>query len=110
MAALTKDVQHLMQALPTMVNILRYGDVRQTDLSMLETMLDELVPRICVGLPSAAASLDDDATQKMFEVLVATHRALTLLHEEAYLQTWYDALLLIADSSAVHGRLQGVAV
>jgi hypothetical protein len=109
MAALTKDVQHLMQALPTMVNILRYGDVRQTDLSMLETMLDELVPRIAVGLPSAAASLDDDATQKMFEAVVSTHRALTLLHDQDYLQLWYDTLETLSDSSAVHGKLQGIS-
>lgn len=110
MAALTKDVQHLMQALPTMVNILRYGDVRQTDLGMLETILDELIPRICIGLPSAAASLDDNATQKMFEAVVATHRALTLLHEQTYLDEWYRVLEVIADSAAVHGRLQGIAV
>ena len=108
MAALTKDVQHLMMALPTLVNILRYGDVRKTDLGMLETMLSELVPRICVGLPSAAAALDDEASQKFFDLIVQTHRALTLLNDTDFLADWREVLSLVSESDAMHGTLQGV--
>lgn len=109
MAALTKDVQHLMQALPTIVNILRYGDVRKTDVGMLETMLGELVPRICVGLPSAAAALDDEASQKFFDLIIQTHRALTLLNDSSFLTEWREVLALVSVSDAMHGTLQGVA-
>ena len=34
-AALTTDVTHLMGALPPLANVLRYGDVRNTDTTMI---------------------------------------------------------------------------
>ena len=36
LAALTKDVQYLMESLPSLVQIILYGDTRQTDTSAVE--------------------------------------------------------------------------
>ena len=60
-AALDTDVTHLMAALPALVRAARYGDVRGTDPARLGDVVDELVTRICAGLPAAVASLDDTA-------------------------------------------------
>ena len=56
-AALTSDVAHLMDALPPLAAVLRYGNVRQTDASMVGHVVGGLVARICVGLPGACATL-----------------------------------------------------
>ncbi|MGB3638978.1 MAG: DUF5682 family protein, partial [Rivularia sp. (in: cyanobacteria)] len=50
-AALTSDVSHLMNALPPLANVMRYGNVRQTDTEMISHVVDGLVARICISLP-----------------------------------------------------------
>jgi hypothetical protein len=66
-AALSGDVAELMSAVPPLARALRYGTVRQTsgagavDAAAFETILDGMIARICIGLPLACSSLDDDA-------------------------------------------------
>jgi len=110
MAALTKDVPVLMRTLPGLVNIMRYGDVRKSDLTMLNALLKELVPRICVGLPSACAGIDEDASQQIFELIISTHRALNLLQDADFSAQWAATLKLLSDSQTVQGILQGISV
>ena len=58
--------------------IVRYGNVRQTDTEMVAGVVDGLVARICIGLPVAVASLDDEAAAEMFKLITATHSAITM--------------------------------
>jgi hypothetical protein len=102
-AALTSDVPHLMDALPPLANVLRYGSVRQTDAGMVGQVVDGLVVRICVGLSAACAALNDDAAQAMFNV----HRTLVMLQNEVLLAEWRSVLLHLADQSGLHGLLTG---
>ena len=60
-AALTKDVHHLMNALPPLVNAIRYGSTRQLDITALEKVINQMVPRICIGLPAACTAIDEEA-------------------------------------------------
>ena len=64
-AALSSDIPHLMGALPPLARVLRYGSVRQTDKGMIRQVVDGLLTRICVGLPSTCASMDDAAAAEM---------------------------------------------
>src|SRR5262249_49373299 len=61
LAAVTSDVPHLMDAMPPLANVLRYGNVRQMDVGMVGHVVDGLIARICIGLPAACASLNDEA-------------------------------------------------
>jgi Family of unknown function (DUF5682) len=58
-AALTSDTLHFMNALPPLANILRYGDVRQTDTSSISIVVDGLITRLCIGLPNSWQVLDN---------------------------------------------------
>ncbi|WP_051943773.1 DUF5682 family protein [Streptacidiphilus rugosus] len=78
-AALDTDVAHLAQALPALVRSLRYGDVRSTATPLLADLATSLATRICIGLPSAASSLDPTAAQALADHLTATHSAISLL-------------------------------
>ncbi|HEY9841419.1 MAG TPA: DUF5682 family protein, partial [Candidatus Obscuribacterales bacterium] len=48
-AALTSDTLQLLQALPPLGRMLRYGSVRQLDTAALRHMLDGLLARVCLG-------------------------------------------------------------
>jgi hypothetical protein len=106
-AALASDVGLLMDALPPLANVLRYGNVRKTDTSAVAGVIDGLVARICVGLPGACAALNDDAAGTMFERLLAVNAALSLLQNNAYQASWHAALVRVADLRGGHGLLAG---
>ena len=96
MAALSTDVFELMEALPPLVSVARYGNSRGTDLSAVEAIISHLVPRIFVGLPAAVAHLDDDASLEAFKRLMAVHHALELLQNEGFSSDWLSTLEKIA--------------
>jgi hypothetical protein len=106
-AALTSDVSHLMNALPPLANVMRYGNVRQTDTEMISHVVDGLVARICIGLPGACASLDDDAASAMYDNVMKVNNAVALLQNQEYITSWRQVLSQIADNSNVHGLISG---
>jgi hypothetical protein len=106
-AARASDVAHLMEALPPLANVLRYGNVRQTDSSMIAQVVDGLVVRVCVGLPMACASLNDDAAAAMFKRLVRFDSAMTLLQHAEHLQQWHAVVRHLATHEHIHGLIAG---
>ena len=96
-----------MDALPPLANVLRYGNVRQTDTAAVAGVIDGLVARICIGLPGACASLNDDAAEAMFQRLLAVHGALSLLQNAEYHASWRPALRRVADLRGCHGLIAG---
>ena len=108
-AALASDVAHLMEALPPLANIQRYGNVRQTDTTMVAEVTDGLIARICIGLPLACAALNDEAAAQMFQHLLNTHQAIALLQSNEQRDTWRATLKQLADQRNLHGLLAGRA-
>ncbi len=108
-AALTSDVTHLMDALPPLANVLRYGDVRKTDTTMIGHAVRGIVARICVNLPLACGSLDNDAAAQMFEHILKVDAAIGLLQDDAMRREWQDVLHRLADRPGLHGLIQGRA-
>ena len=108
-AAVASDVGHLMGALPPLAGILRYGNVRQTDAAMVGGVVDGLVARICIGLPGACGSLNDEAGEEMFGRLLDTHSAIGLLQNTEHTVAWYAVLKHLADSPGLHGLIAGRA-
>ncbi len=107
LAALATDVYHLMDALPPLAQITRYGNTRGTDVRAVEQVVQHLVPRICIGLPAAVPNLDEDASREAFDKLMAVNRALGLLNEPAFFNQWFDCISHIADNQRVNGILTG---
>ncbi|MFN8445728.1 MAG: DUF5682 family protein [Caldilineaceae bacterium] len=106
-AALAADVAQLMEALPALANIVRYGNVRQTDSGAVSQVVDGFVVRICIGLPVACAALNDEAANQMLPRLVGTHAAIELLQVEAWSASWLEVLRKIVDLVGLHGLLAG---
>ncbi len=108
-AALTSDVPHMMDALLPLARVLRYGDVRQTDPAVVRQVVETLVMRICIGLPSTCASLDNDAAAEMLDRVAAVHTVIATQQHPAHLAAWEEALQKLADLPAIHGLLAGKA-
>jgi hypothetical protein len=108
-AALTSDVTHLMAALPPLANVLRYGDVRQTDTTMIGRAVRGIVARICVNLPLACGSLDDEAAGTMFEHILRVDAAIGLLQDEAMRGEWQTSCIASPTARGLHGLIQGRA-
>jgi hypothetical protein len=106
-AALTKDVTLLMDILPPLVHVVRYGNVRNTDLNMVEKVLYAIVPRICIGLPSACAALDEQASREVFKKINNTNRSIGLLNSDDMSKEWTDTLLLIIQRQQANALLLG---
>lgn len=106
LAAQSHDIVSLMQSLPQMAQALRYGNVRQTDVRLLEDTLSGFLTEICIGLSVALVGLGDDAATEMAQAIVAVHQTLTTVQEDAYLALWYATLKQLGISS-VHGRIGG---
>jgi hypothetical protein len=96
-----------MDGLPALANVLRYSDVRRTDLGALGDVVDGFVVRIAVGLPLACSSLDDDAAAAMRLRIEAVQGAVALLEREDHRTAWEDAIHRVADSDHVHGTVAG---
>lgn len=108
-AAISSDARLLMQALPPLANVLRYGNVRQTDSAMIGVVLDGMIARICIGLPGACSALNDDAAAEMFDLLLKVDDAMSRLSEPGYQAAWQRALAQLAGWNSIHGLIAGRA-
>jgi hypothetical protein len=105
----SNDVAGLMQSLSSLVRILRYGNVRQSDTSMVAHVVDGIVSRICIGLGPACQSLDEDASRDMNAHIASVNHAIRLTENTDHLSGWTLALNHLTGSATVHALIQGKA-
>lgn len=108
-AAVSGDTLQLLEALPPLANVFRYGNVRQTDTGLVAHMLDSLILRAAIALPLACSALNDDAAQTLRGNIIAAHGAIALRDAEEQTQAWQRALRQVAVSTQAHELLQGLA-
>jgi hypothetical protein len=109
LAAVATDIAQLLAAIPPLTHIVRYGNVRNTDVAMVNAVLEGLIPRAAIGLSGACSSLDDDAAQTMREHIAATHKAVRLLANDELSREWHQALQRVAHLGSSHGLICGLA-
>lgn len=108
-AALEADVGQLLDTIPPLVQVARYGNVRGTDGAQVLHLLDALVPRAAIGLPGACQALDNAAAEQLQQSLAKADQALGVLGQTALLEIWQTSLLQLARSPQVHGLVSGLA-
>jgi hypothetical protein len=106
-AAAQADTLQLMDAVPPLVEVYRYGNVRDTDVSMVSEILQTLVPRVFIGIVPAAAGIDDDAAGELWQRMSAVQQTLIALASEAFSEDWRATLVRLSTSAATHPLLTG---
>ncbi len=107
-AATDPDVGRLLDALPSLAEALRYGDVRSTDAGALREVVDGIVVRILAGVVASAHSLDDDGAAVLVERLAGLQGALAVLDHPARRHGLPIVLVELATGTG-HGLVQGRA-
>jgi hypothetical protein len=107
LAAATSDISELMKSVPGLANVVRYGNVRNTDLTALKSMLDSIVVRICIGLHLTCINIDIDAAQEILEMVVKTDYSISLVNDPEMLKQWQGALLKIHGSHQSNPLIAG---
>lgn len=106
MAAVGTDVRHLMDALPPLARISRYGDVRGTRAGHVEPILTGLFERALVGIGAACSALDDDAAARMLESMSRAAEALAILDRQDLREEWQQCLARLM-GQGIHPLLRG---
>lgn len=108
LSAVAASISGLMDALPPLARILRYGNVRKTDATLVEPLVAGLLARICAGLLPACGSLDDDAASTMRGRLDAVSTALSTLARPEFTAPWHAELRKLGDAD-IHRLVTGRA-
>jgi hypothetical protein len=106
-AAISADVQHLMDALPPLARIARYSDVRQTRSEHILPIIDSLLERSIIGLPGACSSLDDDAARNMIKSINNVQSSIQLLEQVEQQDAWQHTLHSLITNENIHGLVRG---
>ncbi|EIJ41599.1 hypothetical protein BegalDRAFT_0687 [Beggiatoa alba B18LD] len=105
--ALAHDVTQLMEALPALIEVLRYGSVRRFKTDSIEHVVTTLTTRVCIGLPNACSTLDDDAARAMYQHIVKMNSAINLLQNDNLSGDWQATLLKLVHQIGLHGLVGG---
>jgi hypothetical protein len=106
-AAVSADVRRLMDAMPPLARVARYGDVRGARAERVLPVVDNLYARIVVGLPMACASLDDDAANEVVESIERAQQAIDTLQHDDLRLAWQGALRAVMERDGIHGLVRG---
>ena len=105
--AASADVGRLMNALPPLARVARYGDVRGTGAASVLPVIDVLFERALVTLPGACTSLDDDAAREMAGSIAAGEECVNLLDRSGMHEKWRAVLGPLAENESVNALLRG---
>ncbi|MBO9635440.1 MAG: hypothetical protein J7578_20195, partial [Chitinophagaceae bacterium] len=109
LAATSDDVVQLMEVIPPLVSVTRYGNVRNTDAKMVMQIVDSMITRICISLPATCVSVDEDAAEHLLELFRKMTEAVNLLQDPALTKQWQQTLDLISGSSSTAPVIAGYA-
>lgn len=111
LAAASHDVAYMLDTLPYLAEVLRYGGMRQNaeHIPFLRRVFDHLLTRACLGLPAACLSLDQPASIEMTDRLSTVQSVIRLSSEAEGVARWHQTLAQLADRASIHPSVAGRA-
>lgn len=109
LSAISGDIVQLMQILTPLLDVTRYGDVRNTDTSMLYEVITGIIERVCIGLPYACTSLDYESAAQMTKLISQTHSGIRLLMDQNFDREWEKALWQLSIQDTINSLVSGKA-
>lgn len=106
----TQDIASMLDAVPPMAEILRYGTARKMPRGALEDLVRVLIAEICVGLAFAARGLSEESAQSLFVSVRRFDAAVPLLEQIDHTEMWRATLKRIERDEQVMAQLCGFAL
>lgn len=108
-AAHTSDCSELLESLPALIHLRRYGTARSLSLGHVEGLIVRLAIQSAVALPYACRNLDEEEAQRYRSHLSAAHKALQLTDDNpSVMARWWGALEQVAESPNSARQLAGL--
>ena len=109
-AAHGSECIELLDALPPLVDISRYGTSRDMTLSHLVELVEQLAVQAALALPFAVRNLNDEESQRFQQAILLGHRQLELAQcPSAIMETWWQALDSICHDDGCDSGARGVS-
>ena len=108
-AGQTQDLTEIADTLPPLVRIIRYGNLQETQGSVLQPICDRLILRCCLNFPNAARHLNPDAAGHLAQALLRVHGAIALLPNDSHRSRWLSCLQTLLNSPETAGLLSGIS-
>jgi hypothetical protein len=111
LAATSHDVVRMLDTLPYLAELMRYGGVRHSaeHILLLDQVFNHLLTRACLGLPGLCQSIDLTAAKEMIDRLSVVQSAVRLRNELSGQERWHQTLVLLADRPGIHAMIAGRA-
>lgn len=109
LSAASTDILEMMEAVPSLANVVRYGNVRELDFSQINLMLNAMIARILAGGILVCINIDEEAATDILEKLISTDYAISILNDEELKAMWLEFIRQIRNSANVHPLLSGYA-
>lgn len=109
LAAASGDVIQLMEVIPNLVNVSRYGNVRKTDADLVLGIVNSMITRICVSLPASCTGIDVDAASNLVDLFFKMNEAVNLLQQPDLTELWQQTLKAIAHNKNSSPVIAGYA-
>lgn len=109
LSAASSDIAEMMEAVPHLVEIVRYGDVRQMDFSHVGEMLRAMVARILAGGILVCINIDEEAAAELLNKVVAMDYAMATLNNPEMNDMWKEFIHQMQHTIHVHPLLSGYA-
>lgn len=109
LSAASTDILEMMETVPDLVNIVRYGNVRNLDFSKVGSMLEAMIARILAGGLLVCININEDMASSLLDKLVAADYALSILNREEQNRMWRSFISQVRSSANVHPLLSGYA-
>ena len=107
LSSISSDIIDLMTAMPDLVNLARYGDVRKSDLQLVDTIVQRFFTKIFIGLPPACFGLDEESSIELFELISKMNNVIKVYDDEAIALNWHSTLMVILEKAGIHDIIQG---
>ncbi len=105
--AVANNIPQMVEAIPPLLSALRYGSIRKTERTLLQTVIDQLIQHSLVGLPVIVRNIDDAAASELLETINTLNSTINTLDEGRHNHDWDSALATMRRAPNLHGLLAG---
>ena len=106
-AAIQKDLSELMRSVVQLIAIYRYGTNYETDEKAIANLIEEIIPRLCSGMPLFASQLNDDVARSLFVQMRELQGAINAYKSFDLVEQWQELCYRLIGMSQIHPTIRG---